>query len=515
MPKNIGKLKMNKRTVKSIVVLGVSSVIGYLITMFLTSYITENIGIEAYGFVSIAKTLVNYSGIITVALTSFIVRYVTIHYHKNELHEANSYYVSSINASLVLCFLLTIIYSIVVLKLEYIIKIPCYLIYSVKLLFIAVLGAFVVNTISTPFSTGFYIANRLDLVGIIKIISYLSEIIIVCLLFVIFEPSIWFVGVGTLVAAFTILLSFFVINNKLIPSFKYNIKLHSNRKVKTLLVNGIWNSINQLGNALNSGLDLLISNAMLSGMQTGQIAVAKIIGVIFATLSSIIFQPLQPDLLRTYSNGVNDKFLNQLKKSMKVCGIFSSLAFSGFGALGVLFFKLWLPSQNSFLLYILTILTVFTYIMDIFLQPLYFVSTLTVKNKLPCFVTIVGGMLNVSCMFLLIKYTNLGIYSVPVTTLVIMSIINCFFNPIYASRCLNIKKTFFYPLILRHLIATGIMCVIFKLITCLLNPCGWLGLVCVALFLVIIGAAIYGLSVLNHDERTEVINKFKKLIIST
>ena len=49
-----------------------------------------------------------------------------------------------------------------------------------------------------------------------------------------------------------------------------------------LLTNGLWNSINQLGNTLNSGLDLLFSNAMLTDIQTGQIAVSKSIGTIFS-----------------------------------------------------------------------------------------------------------------------------------------------------------------------------------------------------------------------------------------
>ena len=49
---------MNKRTLKSIIIMGISSVVGYLVTLFLTSYVTENIGIEAYGFVSISKTFV-------------------------------------------------------------------------------------------------------------------------------------------------------------------------------------------------------------------------------------------------------------------------------------------------------------------------------------------------------------------------------------------------------------------------------------------------------------------------
>lgn len=40
--------------------------------------------------------------------------------------------------------------------------------------------------------------------------------------------------------------------------------------------NGVWQSVNSLGNTLNSGLDLLISNLMLTAVQTGQIAVAWI-----------------------------------------------------------------------------------------------------------------------------------------------------------------------------------------------------------------------------------------------
>ena len=82
---------MNKRTLKSIIIMGISSVVGYLVTLFLTSYVTENIGIEAYGFVSISKTFVSYGEIVTIALTSFVVRYITINYHKHDIEAAESY----------------------------------------------------------------------------------------------------------------------------------------------------------------------------------------------------------------------------------------------------------------------------------------------------------------------------------------------------------------------------------------------------------------------------------------
>lgn len=504
---------MNKKTLKAIIIMGLSSVIGYFVSMFLTSYITENIGIEAYGFVSIAKTVVNYGEIVTIALTSFVVRYITIHYYKNEIKEAQSYYVSSINASLVLCLILTVVFAIIVANLELLIVIPDYLIATVKLLFVAVFAAFLSTTLSTPFSVGFYTKNRLDLSGIIKIISYISEIIVLLLMFKLFKPALWFVGLGSFAASATVLLGNVLVNRRLAPDFRYDKSLHSNEKVKTLIGNGFWNSVNQVGNTLNSGLDLLVSNAMLTGIQTGQIAVAKSIGVIFGTLSGIVFQPLQPELLRTFSEGINECFLNQLKKSMKLCGFFGGVVFSGFFGLGSLFYKLWLPSQDTKLLHALTLVTVFTFIMDLFLQPIYYVNTLTVKNKVPCFITIAGGLLNVAGMYFLIKYTNMGVYSVPITTAVIMFCINFFFNPMYASWCLKIKKTYFYPLIFRHLFAIAVMCTTFWGINKLINPCSWIGLIVCALLMVCIGATIYFAITFNNDERIAVISSIKKKLI--
>ena len=95
--------KENKRLFQTIFISGIATVFSYLINFMLTPYISNHVGIEAYGFVSIAKTAVSYAQIITVALTTFIVRYITLNYHKNKIEEANSYYSSSILA----CFQLS------------------------------------------------------------------------------------------------------------------------------------------------------------------------------------------------------------------------------------------------------------------------------------------------------------------------------------------------------------------------------------------------------------------------
>lgn len=74
--------------------------------------------------------------IITVALTTFIVRYITLNYHKNKIEEANSYYSSSILACFQLSGALLIFALLCIFKLEDLLKIPEKLIPSVKALFI-------------------------------------------------------------------------------------------------------------------------------------------------------------------------------------------------------------------------------------------------------------------------------------------------------------------------------------------------------------------------------------------
>ena len=91
----------NKALIKTLLTSGIAVVLSYLINFFLTPFITDTAGTEAYGFVTLAKTAVNYISIITVAFTAFIVRYITLAYYRKKYEEANAYYSSG--QSQILC----------------------------------------------------------------------------------------------------------------------------------------------------------------------------------------------------------------------------------------------------------------------------------------------------------------------------------------------------------------------------------------------------------------------------
>lgn len=212
---------------------------------------------------------------------------------------------------------------------------------------------------------------------------------------------------------------------------------------------GIWNSINNFGNILNSGLDLIVTNLMLSPSIMGEISIGKSLGTICNSLLESATNSFRPKLLQVYASGNIKTLVSELKKAMKTTGMISNIIFTGFVVCGRDLFRLWLPTQNTEFLYIIAVIVLMSDIIIGVVKPLYYVFTLTKKLKLPCFITITTGIINVISMYILIKYTSLGAYAVVLTTLV-LNYVHFFDTPIYAAFCLREKLTTFYSSIIEH-----------------------------------------------------------------
>jgi O-antigen/teichoic acid export membrane protein len=281
------------------------------------------------------------------------------------------------------------------------------------------------------------------------------------------------------------------LRKKMVPELHFHRALVSWKKVKTMVSHGVWNSINSLGTVLNSGLDLLISNLMLSSLATGQISIAKTIEMMFVAVQQLVTQPFQPTLLKAYAGGDGEEFFRELSKAMKLTGLLSNIFLGGFIALGQLYYRLWLPGQDDQMLYRLTVLTILTSLLSGVMRPVYYVYTVTVKNRIPCLVTVAGGFFNVAGMYLLLRFTNLGAYAVVLTTVVVMFSINLIFNPLYASHCIHIRPFRMYCVILRHIVSAVLMTVVFCLLKRWLQPSGWIGLAASAALMAVLGAGIH------------------------
>lgn len=115
--------------------------------------------------------------------------------------------------------------------------------------------------------------------------------------------------------------------------------------VKELLGRGLWSAFNQIGNLLNTGLDLWVTNLMLDALKMGQLSIVKTVASMCSALPPLITQPFQPTLLKLYADknkvGVRDTIIFQ----MKLLGILSGVILAGFSVLGKSYFELWTPTM--------------------------------------------------------------------------------------------------------------------------------------------------------------------------
>jgi len=493
-------VKTKKILIRTILISGCSVIINYLLTFILTPYITTNVGTDAYGYVSLSKTIVGYFELLTIALNSYATRYISVEYHRRNYEKANGYFNSVFFANIILGIIIFIIGTILSVSVNLIFDVNENIVTDIKLLFLLTFVNLLINCSSSAFSCAAYINNKLDIIGAAKCISKILQAAVVILLFFCAKPYVSYVGIGAVISAIIMAGANIYITIKYTNQIKIRGADFKLKYVKDLVVSGFWNSINSLGNILNTGLDLTISNLMLSAYSMGQLSIAKTFTALFSTIFQTLSQPFQPLFLKSYSDNNMDKLKLQMKYSMKLNGCFANIAVATIIVLGNEFLQLWLPKQDYMYIYILTVLTIITAVTEGPAFPLYYVYTLTIKNKIPCIITIIGGMLNVAGMYVLLKFTNLGLISVVVTTAVIMSFINFVTNPIYVCKCLKMKWTSFYPFLIRHVLSLVVLVACMRFVINIIKPVSWGMLVVKGSICVVIGVVIYIICVVEKDD---------------
>ncbi|MBR1584270.1 MAG: lipopolysaccharide biosynthesis protein [Clostridia bacterium] len=489
---------------------GVAYAVNYGITLLLTPYITRTVGTEAYGFVTLAKQFSQYAAILTTALNTYAARYIGLCYHQNDTKQANVYFSSVFFGDLALACLILGLTAVALPFLQRVLSIPGAIVTDVKMLFLFTGVSFWVTTVCSVFGCAGYIQDRMDLTGLFKTLSYVTNALVLLIAYLLFPARVCYVGLGALAAALIVAVSDGWLSRRLLPQLTPRRRDFSIAAVRRLVVDGFWQSFNLVGDLLNNGLDLLVCNQLLTSLAMGQLAIAKTMHTIIHSLYTVVDQAFIPRFLQRYAAGDREGLLDELKISMKASGLLANVTFAGFVALGPAYYRLWIPGQDIDLIYRLTVVTILTCIPNGAVHPLYYIYTLTVKKKIPCYVTVAGGIVNVIGMYVLIRYAGMGVYAVAWTTVAVMAVINFVTNPLYMAHVLQLPPATFYPDILRNVLACGALTAAFQLLAALYTPGSWAGLIACAAAYALIGAPLHLLIACNKKQRNRLMGLLKK-----
>ncbi len=506
---------MNKQTGINLIAQVMAFAINLCVSFFLTPFIIENIGVEANGFVALANNFMEYAQLFTIAINSMAGRFITIKMHQKNQGEANKYFTAVFFANLLMSAVFTVIFSFVVIFLEKFLNISQGLIIDIKILWILIFLNFLITLFASIFSVSTFVTDRLDKTAICNARSAIIKagVLVVCYTF--FKPYTLFVGIAILLMGVNNLISNIAYKRKLAPELKINKSDFDIKYIKELAASGIWNSISKLSSILSSGLDLLITNIFVNGIAMGVFNISKTISNIvlslFGTLSSIF----APQLTIAYAKNDYDAMKEQLISSIKLLGVFSSIPIAALIGFGKVFYGLWVPTQDSNLLYVLTFITCFQLIFALPLEPLY--NIFTVRNKIK--VSSIA-LITFSAVSILTVFVGLNFINDENTKIIYIAAVGSFYNvlrlltflPIYGAKCLNFKLTTFYPVILKNIISVVILSALAIGINALLAVESWIMLFVACVILGVIGLALNVLILFNKQEVFAMISKVKNKI---
>lgn len=484
------------------------------ISFFLTPFIVEKIGVEANGFVSLANNFIEYAQLITVAINSMAGRFITIKLHQNKQEDANKYFSSVFVANSIMSVVLTILSVLVIIFIDHLVNISSTILTDVRILWGFIFANFILSLFTSIFNISTFVTDRLDLNAFCNVKGYLIRIVVLLFCYLVLDIHVWYIGLALFLMGLYNLFKNIYYSKKLTPELKIHRKYFDVKIIIELIKSGIWNTISKLSSILSSGLDLLITNIFINGTAMGILSLSKTVPTIILSLFGTIAAIFAPSLTINYAKQQDNLIKKQLKNSIKLLGVLSSIPLAILIGFGKEFYTLWAPSQDASLLYLLTMINCANLIFSLPLEPLYNVFTATNKIKNSSLALIAFSSTSLLTTFLLLKL-------IPGNMTVKMCIIlgtSSFFNiarvltflPMYGAKCLNFKLTTFYNPILKSTISVIILSIIAIIVRNFITINSWLTLIVACIVICILGLAINTIIVLDKSDIKNIYTLLKK-----
>lgn len=418
-----------------------------VISFVLTPFLINTLGKETYSFYPIANNIITYLSVITVSMNTIASRFITVNISRNRIDEASKYFSSILLSNIVMCLIIVIPMTIIITSIDRILDIPINIVSAVRMLFILVFATALVNILTSVFGVATFAKNRIDLRSIRELITAVLRLALFFILYSFFPPSIVYVGAVALVISIINIVFQVFFTKTLLPEIKitkYNISL---KYIKEIFFVSVWNIINSLGNMLLTGTILFISNYFYGSNVSGTYAIVQTVPQFLNGIIVMLVGVFYPVVMHRFAQNDMGSLLLEISKAQKVVGSLVCGVITVFIVLSKDFFSLWTPNEDSTLLSKLLLVTI---VPHMFIGCLWILTNLNVamnKVKVPAFLTVSIGLLNIIIVCAVVNTLPFNIYYIPLISTVLQVVWIGFLIPKYVSGNLNVnlKLLYLYP----------------------------------------------------------------------
>lgn len=138
-------------------------------------------------------------------------------------------------------------------------------------------------------------------------------------------------------------------------------------------------------------------------------------------------------------------------------------------------------------------------------MPLHQIALAANKVRLPALVQLAAGAINLILSIILVVFTELGVYGVALAGLLVLSVRNLLFTPLYAAHLIGVPYYTFYRAAVACAIATLTAFALSFAIDVTIGVQGWLEIALVAAGVTIVYSLLCYIVLLSHDERSELV----------
>lgn len=499
---------------KQLVINMAASFIAYAVTLginfFLSPYIVEHIGVEAYGFVGLANNFISYASLITIALNSLAGRFVTVKIYEKDMEGANRYFSSVFIANIIITAFMGLLAAIVLIYLERLIQIPANIFWDVKILFAALFANCLIGTVTSVYTIATFATNKLYLNSMRQIESNVIRAVLTIFLFLVLVPRVCYIGITSLITGVYVVIFNIYYTKKLLPEIQIRRKFFDVKAVWDLVSSGVWNLVTRLGQLLLDGVDLLITNLFINATAMGVLSLAKIVPAAITGIIGNLAGIFSPNFTILYAEKKKEELLAAVKQSMKIMGIITNLPIVILIVCGSQFFSLWQPTQDALQLQILSVLTCCGFILSGGINCIFDIFTVVNKLKLNSILVCLTGVINAIVVYILLQTTNLGLYAVAGVSSMLSIFKNLTIIIPYGAICMGEKWYTFYSPALKPVLGTLCSCVVGFFLKRFVTICGWFELLLMAIVVGIFSIIISFFVILNKNDRRFVLSKLKR-----
>jgi O-antigen/teichoic acid export membrane protein len=442
------KINLNKNKLSSnLIIQTIVFTINLLLNFFLKPFITKSLGVESFGFISLANQFINIFNIFIIALNSMSGRYISIAFYKKDFEKVNKYFSSILLTNWVFVLLFFIPSVFIILYLQNFISIHESILTDIKILYLFLFLNYFIGLLFTTHSVSTFIVNKIYLSSLRALEGNIIKIIFIIILFIVFPPFSFFIGIASLLT--TIYTSYFniVYKNKFLPEIKFKLKYFNLISTFEIIKSGFWNVLIRIGQVLINGFDLLISNWFIGPIVMGILALSKTLPSVIISFIGVIVFAFSPDFTYLYALNEIEKLKQSIKRSIKILGLIVNVPIALLIVLGNDFYKLWLPTSPYETINLLSIISLLPLILSGSLNSLYNIFTVTNKLKLNSISVIISGVLSFFFSIILLNFTNLGVYGIAISSSFFSIIRILFITLPFSAIYLGLKwNTFFFDL---------------------------------------------------------------------